>query len=563
MSKNDELIRIFNEIANLLDLQGEVRFKADAYRRAARSLESLGEDVERAAERGEVGSIPGVGAALEEKIGEFLSTGHIAYYEKLRAEFPPGVLEIMQLPGIGPKTTRRFMLELGVQSPESLAQAIDDGKLVGMAGFATRKIESLREALKTRATAGTAHEQRHPILVAWEISEGILAELRRKTSVQYLGVAGSLRRGRETVGDIDILATGTEAAEVFDVFTTLPGVREIRGHGDTKSTVIMDPGIQVDLRVVPPESFGAALQYFSGSKDHNIRLRTIARDKGLKINEYGVFRETERVAGTTEEEVYASLGIAWMPPEIRENRGEIEAGQQGRVPALVDTKDLKGELHVHVEKADDAPVREYVAAARTAGYRYLGLVLAGHGSAFDRAAERVRSDWASAGPEAPGLFVGWEGFAAEWAQRPSTADYLVLRPSPGAAGLPPSEPIDPTAQPLFAAHLPAPGGPERGRWILWASGHAPIGLDVSPSPTTDGLDSGEVQRAVAAGIPLFLTSAARRPAELNRMAIALRIARRGWAEPGHVGTTKEFRPASAGAKTPARPPGRSPRTPRK
>jgi DNA polymerase/3'-5' exonuclease PolX len=544
MSKNDELIRIFNEIADLLDLAGEVRFKADAYRRAARSLESLGEDIGRAAERGDLGSIPGVGEALEEKIREYLRTGHLAYYEKLRSQFPPGVLEIMQLPGVGPKTTRRFLLELHVQSPAELAKAIEEGKLAGMSGFAERKIASIREGLAARGVDGAPTGARHPVVVAWEISEAVVATLRARTRVEFLGVAGSLRRGRETVGDIDVLATSAETAPVLDAFVSMAGVREVRARGDTKATIVMDPGIQVDLRVVAPESFGAALQYFTGSKDHNIRLRTKARDRGLKINEYGVFRGTERIAGATEEEVYAAMGLTWMPPEIRENRGEIEAAERGTIPSLVDPKDLRGDLHVHLTEPSGTALAEWAAAAQGAGFRYLGFVLDVPGPELPAAARALRERWAKLpAPPPVAAFVGFEVGAEAWESPPAGADYYLLRPGP-AEDPPPKELPSGAPEPLFVAHLPAPGPPARGRWITWAAGHPPVGLDVSPTPTSEGLDSGEVQRAVAAGCPLFLTSGARTPAELRRIAIAVRLARRGWAEPAHVATTREFRKAS-------------------
>jgi DNA polymerase/3'-5' exonuclease PolX len=551
MSKNEELIRIFNEIADLLDLKGEVRFKADAYRRAARSLEALGEDAGRVAERGELGTIPGIGEAIEEKIKEFLQTGHLAYYERLRQEFPPGVLEIMLLPGIGPKTTRRFLLELKVESPEALAKAIEAGRLVGMSGFGERKIAAISEALAARGAVGPSTEQRQPLLTAWEISEAIVAELRRLAPVEYLGVAGSLRRGRETIGDVDVLATSSEPARVLDVFETIAGVREVRLRGDTKATIMMDPGIQVDLRVVAPESFGAALQYFTGSKDHNIRLRTLARDAGLKINEYGVTRGEERVAGATEEEVYAALKLPWIPPEIRENRGEIEAAQRGQVPTLVDPKDLRGDLHLHLEDPRAAPLAEWVRAASAAGLQYLGFVLPS-GSSFERDARAVRERWAAEEPSASiSMFIGWEGPSSSWTECPKAAEYAVLRPAESDP-MPPADALSSEGpEPLFAAHLPLQGTPARGRWFTWTAGHPSLGLDVSARPASDGLDSGEVQRAVAAGSPLFLTSSARAPRELRRLAIAVRVARRGWAGPTHVATTKRFA-APARRSRPAR-----------
>ncbi|MCI4364108.1 MAG: type-X family DNA polymerase, partial [Thermoplasmata archaeon] len=301
---NDEVIRVLQEIGDLLDLLGEQRFKVEAYRRAARTLESLGEPLERVAARDELDKIPGIGDALEAKIREFLATGELAYLAKLRLQVPPGIRELMRLPGVGPKTARRFWVELGVEGPQELAAAIEAGRLKGVTGFGDRKIEQLRQGLAALG-AGTDGGSRRPLLEAWELGEALERELRAAGSVEQLVIAGSLRRRRETVGDLDLLATSKEPAKVLANFTALPGVLEVRSHGDTMSTVLHTPGIQVDLRVVDPASFGAALQYFTGSKDHNVHLRTIARDRGLKVNEYGVFRDTERVAGSTEEEVYA------------------------------------------------------------------------------------------------------------------------------------------------------------------------------------------------------------------------------------------------------------------
>ncbi|MCI4347588.1 MAG: helix-hairpin-helix domain-containing protein, partial [Thermoplasmata archaeon] len=373
MSTNSEVAQIFYAIADLLDLQSE-RFKPDAYRRAARSIESLGEDLRKVAQRGGLDQIPGVGEALREKILEYLRDGRISYYEKLQQTFPPGVLELMRTPGLGPKTIGRFYLELQIDSPAALAQAIDQGRLEGLSGFGPRKIEKLREALRSVAAAPPA--ARMPLLTAWRLARLVMQELSSRTPVQDITAAGSLRRCRESVGDLDILATSARPPETIAVFTGLAGVRSILLQGDTKATVIHEPGIQIDLRVVEPSSFGAALQYFTGSKDHNIHLRSLARDRGLKINEYGVVRGEERVAGVTETEVYDSLGLALIPPEIRENQGEIEAAQAHQLPALISVDQLRGELHRHLPDAPDVEwMKALTSDARRRKFQYLGLVL--------------------------------------------------------------------------------------------------------------------------------------------------------------------------------------------
>ena len=440
MSTNTEVAQIFYAIADLLDLQGE-RFKPEAYRRAARSIESLGEDLRKVAQRGGLDQIPGVGEALREKITEYLKDGKIHYYDRLRQSFPPGVLELMRVPGIGPKTTGRFYLQLKIDSPAALAQAIDEGKLNGLAGFGAKKIDNLRQALRAAVTAPSGG--RTPLLAAWRLAQSVMRELSERTPVHDIAVAGSVRRCRESAGDLDILATSARPPETIAVFAGLAGVQKVVMQGDTRATVIRDPGIQVDLRVVEPASYGAALQYFTGSKDHNIHLRTLARDQGLKINEYGVFRGETRIAGSTEEEVYASLGLQWMPPEIRENQGEIEAAQRKQVPPWITLDQIRGELHRHVP---DAPDEEWMARlvtdARRRKLQYLGLVVPDGGSSGPLAtvADHVRRLWTEARPENLRLRVGREvvlGAPEAGAGPDSSFDYLVGVPEEKSGGTAP------------------------------------------------------------------------------------------------------------------------------
>jgi len=370
---NSEVAGTLSEIADLLDLLGE-KFKPEAYRRAARSIEALPESLETIASRGDLRSIPGVGEAISEKVTEILRTGSLAYLERLRGQVPPGVLELMRLPGVGPKTARRFWAELGISGPAQLSEAIAAGRLSGVKGFAEKRVGQLRSAVGE--VAAPSPSERMPIERAWPLARAIVEALRAVPTVHEVAVAGSLRRARETVGDLDVLVTADRTQPVFDTFSRLAEVREVRLRGPTKETVVLTCGLQVDLRVVEPEAFGAALQYFTGSKDHNVRLRSLARERGLKVNEYGVYRGEERIAGRTEQEVYGALGLAWVPPELREDRGEIADAAAGKLPRLVEAPDLVTELHAHLSPATTpVDLEGLVASARERSVEAVGVVV--------------------------------------------------------------------------------------------------------------------------------------------------------------------------------------------
>ena len=539
MSTNTEVAQIFYAIADLLDLQGE-RFKPDAYRRAARSIESLGEDLRKVAQRGGLDQIPGVGEAIREKITEYLRDGKLSYYDRLMQTFPPGVLELMRIPGIGPKTTRRFYVELQLDSPAAVARAIDEGKLNGLAGFGPRKIENLREAL--RAVAAAPPPTRTPLWTAWRLARSVLQELSSRTPVHDIAVAGSVRRCRESAGDLDILATSARPPDTIAVFAGLAGVRKVVMQGDTRATVIHAPGIQIDLRVVEPASYGAALQYFTGSKDHNIHLRTLARDQGLKINEYGVFRGETRIAGATETEVYDSLGLQWMPPEIRENQGEIEAAQRRQVPALITLDQIRGELHRHVPESPTAEwMKGLVSEARRRKFQYLGLVAPVRRDATMHRSwvAEVRRLWTEARPENLRLQIGGEvvlGSSADLPGSDSPFDYLIGVPEKtGATSSPPPIRV-PAPLPRFIGHLSlAPPGGEVPRelvapWIEWCRTNG-VALELTPAGSEDGLDAGAARWAHDAGVPLVLSAGT---GDLFELELTAARARRGWVPPEGV-----------------------------
>ena len=368
--KNFDLARLFYEMATLLEVNDESRFRVRAYERAAQTLEGLAEDVAVVAARGELTALPGVGRELAARIEEYLATGRLAQLEALRAGLPPAFLTLLEIRGLGPRTARLLWERLGVDSVERLEQVCRDGSILTVPGVRARTRDNVLRSI----ALWRAGRARTPLHRAREIAARLMEALRAHGGVQRIEAAGSLRRLREAVRDIDLLVTSTEPARVIATLTHLPSVVEVVARGDTKASVRHQDGLQVDLRVVEPAAFGAALQYFTGSKDHNVRLREMARRRGLTISEYGVFdaRTGARVAGATEEDVYAAVGLPWIPPELRENAGEIEAAREGRLPPLVEATAIRGDLHAHTEWSDGHhPVERLAEAAQGRGYEYV------------------------------------------------------------------------------------------------------------------------------------------------------------------------------------------------
>ncbi|MFQ5908704.1 MAG: DNA polymerase/3'-5' exonuclease PolX [Thermoplasmata archaeon] len=367
--KNQEIARIFFGMADHLELQG-VDFKPSAYRRAARNIEGMSQDVEDLWREDRVGEIPGIGRALEAKIAEYLETGQVQAYEKLKEEVPEGLVEIMRIQGVGPKTTKLLYDRLGISTVEELKEAAESGRLYGVKGLGPKKAENILRGIELRE----AYKQRRILGRALPDAESIVAHLETHAPIDRIAIGGSLRRMRETIGDIDILVTSSEPAEVMLAFTGMPEVEEVLLQGNTKSSVILTDGMQADLRVLDAESYGAGLLYFTGSKDHNIRLRSLAISLGMRLNEYGAFRGKEQVAGATEAEVYQALGLPYIEPELRQAQGEIEAAQRGELPDLVTIDDLRGDLHVHTNWSDGHDTLEaMVRAAQSKGYEYVGI----------------------------------------------------------------------------------------------------------------------------------------------------------------------------------------------
>ncbi|MET0488549.1 MAG: DNA polymerase/3'-5' exonuclease PolX [Candidatus Rokuibacteriota bacterium] len=366
---NFALARLFYEMASLLEARESSVFRVRAYQRAAQTLETLAEDVAAVAARGELTALPGIGRDLAARIGEYLATGRIAQLDELRATLPAAFLTFLEIRGLGPRTARA-LADQGVESVEQLEAMCRSRQIIGVAGIRDKTAENILKAIERWKAGQTRTLLASGRTVAAQVAEA----LRAHGGVERLEIAGSLRRMRETVKDIDLLVTSTEPERVIGTLTTLPSVTEVIVKGPTKASVRHQDGLQIDLRVVEPAAFGAALQYFTGSKDHNVRVREIASRRGLRISEYGVFDERtgERVAGATEEEVYATVGLPWIPPELRENQGEIEAAREGRLPTLVTAGDIRGDLHAHTDWSDGRHSLEaLVTAAQARGYEYI------------------------------------------------------------------------------------------------------------------------------------------------------------------------------------------------
>jgi len=368
--KNKELAKIFDRWADILEFIGDNPYHVRAYRNAARLIGNLSEDIEVLAKEGKLTSLPGIGQRLQGKILEFLKTGKIDEFEKLKSTVPDTIFTLLDIPGIGPKTVKLLYEKLNIRSLEDLKRAIESGELLKLPGFGLRKVEKIRKGIELFEKSSG----RILLGVAVFIADRIVKSLKDSEVVDKVSVAGSTRRMKETVGDIDILATGENLSAIIETFVNLPNVKEVLWKGSKKASVIVEEGEQVDLRVIEKESYGAALQYFTGSKAHNIHLRTICIRKELKLNEYGLFRGDLKIAGETEEEIYETLGMELPPPEIREDTGEIELALERKLPRLIDYKDIRGDLHIHSNWSDGASTIEEIALkAIELGYEYIAI----------------------------------------------------------------------------------------------------------------------------------------------------------------------------------------------
>jgi len=369
--KNLEIARIFNDIADLLEIKGDNPFRIRAYRRAAVNVESLAGDIAETSKE-QLLAIPGIGQDLAGKIEEYARTGKLRFYEDLKKEVPEGLGTLLSVPGLGPKTAKLLSDKLKIRNLDDLEQLAKEHRLSGLPGIKEKTEKNILKGIEMLKRG----MERRPLGKVLPIADDIVEHLKKSSPVNKITLAGSIRRWKDTIKDIDLLATAGDAKAVMNAFVHLPHVRDVLMHGPTKSSVVIHEGLQVDLRVVEEDSFGAALAYFTGSKAHNIKLREMAVKRGLKINEYGIFREEDdrKLGGEKEEDIYRILGLPFISPELREDTGEIEAALGGKLPNIVTLRDIKGDLHVHTKRSDGShDFEELIEEARKIGYEYIAI----------------------------------------------------------------------------------------------------------------------------------------------------------------------------------------------
>jgi len=556
--QNAEIAGLLEEMAELLDIEGANAFRARAYRRAARTIESLPQSAANLLEAGnDLADLPGIGKDLAGKIGEIVRTGRFAALEVEKRAVPAELAALAALPGLGPKRVKLLHDELGVRGPNDLRKAVAAGRVAALRGFG-RGIEDKLKAALAKPVAPT----RFKLANVEAEAEALLSYLKPALAGGQAIVAGSFRRRKDTVGDLDVLATSNSAKAVGERFVAYDNVDKVLAHGETRSTVVLRSGLQIDLRVVANECFGAALLYFTGSKAHNIALRAIAVDKGLKLNEYGLFDGQKRVAGATEKDVYRALGLAYVPPELREDRGEIDLARRKALPRLVQLEDIRGDLHAHTNWSDGAaPLQAMAAAAQAKGYEYLAItdhslrMTVAHGLDAKRLAEQIDAiDRVNGSLEGFALLKGVEVDILEDGSL-DLADDILSRLDIVVASIHShfDLPRDQQTRRLVRAvehPLVAVIGHPTGRLIgereplaldfdavLAAARKVGCALEINAAPPRLDLDDVHAYAAREAGVKLVISTDAHATVSLDWMRFGVDQARRGWIGAGDVVNT--------------------------
>jgi DNA polymerase (family 10) len=549
---NRELADTFTLIADLLEIKGEIIYKTLAYRKAAESLISLGRDVNQYWKEGKLKEIPGVGQAIADKIDELLRTGKLEFLEKLEAEVPPGLAGWLQIPGMGPKKAALIWHELGLTKLSELEQAARDGQLRDLPGMGEKSEAQIAAGIESLAR----RSGRIPLGRAWPLAQELLAKLRQVEGVTAAEPAGSLRRMRPTVGDLDILVAAEDSAPVMEAFTSLPGVTRVLGKGETKASIEFSDGLRAQVWVHPPQNFGTALQYATGSKDHNVRLRELALDQGLSLSEHALTRTdgSGEITCATEAEVYAALGLPWIPPELREDRGEVQAAKAGELPKLIEVRDIRADLQVHstwsdgklsiVEMAREAAKRGIRVIAFTDHSVSLGVTGGLSMEDHQKQAEEIKKAQLELGDSIRILHASEVEIKAD-----GTLDYpdeflasldLVL------ASLHTSlrQPREKVTQRLINAIrnpqvdiIGHPTGrliPEREgadldmEAVLGAAAESGVALEINASPYRLDLEDIYARRAKDLGIPISINTDAHSAADLDMLHFGVATARRAW-----------------------------------
>ena len=551
---NAEIAELFENMAVLLEMKGDTIFKIRAYQRAARTIAQLSFPVEQAASDGmDLKAIPGIGSAISNKIQELASTGKVQTYERLKGELPDGILTLMNVPGIGPKTAMLISKELGTSTIEAVVLAALDGRLADLPRMGEKTAQNILRHIRALRTK----DNRLPIGQALSVANQVILGLHEACAgLGKISTAGSLRRQKETVGDIDLMATAQDPPEVMEALAKLPGVQEVLAHGPKKSSVVVQPGLQVDLRIVEEDSFGAMLQYFTGSQQHNIRLRDYANQRGLSLNEYGITAlatgDLEKYAD--EEEFYARLGLPWIPPEIREGMWEIDLAEREALPDLVQRTDIKGDLHVHSDWSDGSDsLEDMVEAASVRGHRYVALTdhSAGRGIANGLSTKRlldqiqtlrslderypvkvlcgsevdIRADGSLDYPDelleqldvvVASVHSAMGQDSKEMTRRIIEAmhnPHVTVIGHPTCRLLGSREPVDVDMDSLFSAAA------ETG-----------TAMEINASPERLDLKDTHVLRAREMGVPLIISTDSHFHAHYDNMSFGVAVARRGWCE---------------------------------
>lgn len=575
--ENLDIARTLETLADLLEIQGANPFRIRAYRNAINTIESLSRPLAAMVEAGEdLTELPAIGDNVAAHIAELLATGHINRLDEVAAEIPITLAELVRLDGVGPKKAKKLFEELGVRTVDELEAQLDEGSVEELAGFGKKSVEKIRRSIEDYRK----HTGRFQIHEAEQLIEGLLRWVEKAPGVEEIQIAGSLRRRKETIGDVDILARcegdGTPAVDHFVAFE---GAARVLGAGPTKGSIVLHSGLQVDLRVIPTRSFGSALVYFTGSKEHNVVLRTGAVRQGLRVNEWGVFRIPEgedpealgkeggeRLAGKTEEEVYHSLGMAWVPPVLRENRGEVEAALEDRLPELVELDDIRGDLQMHSTWSDGkASIEEMARACKKLGYEYFALTDHSQAMAMVQGLtpERAREQWEEIA-EVRKRVKGIEIF------RSVEIDIL----KDGSLDMPDEilEELDVvvisvhsfmdqdrktmTERVLKAMAHPAvdilahPTGRIINRResfeldveaVLVAAAELKVAVELNANPNRLDFSDVHVHRAKELGVPVVISTDAHSPAGLENMRFGVDQARRGWLEASDVLNTKSLK----------------------